>query len=300
MSANAMLDSSAVHKPSTQLQLPPPPGHKPIAWSVGAVLLGFVAQIFSALALSVAFVLVGAEAERAGEVTPTYFALVTLLGLTSLPVVWICARMMRWSVRDVGFARLRRPSTAFGVGIAVWFVFFVFSAAWAALTPSTTEEHVVLKALKEHPQIWVQIVFAVGAIVAAPIAEELVYRALLFRSLCRLGLWPAVVLSGTIFGLVHLSAAPWQNIGPLAVLGMGLAVLYHWSGSIIAPIALHGCFNALSIGVTIGSPSGDKGSESANGVLLGFSLVAAVLIACAVFWPLVRRFADRFEKTANS
>ena len=54
----------------------------------------------------------------------------------------------------------------------------------------------------------------------------------------------ALLLSGAIFGLVHM------NLGyflPLAGLGVALALLYEWSGSLWVPVIAHAAWNAITI-----------------------------------------------------
>ncbi len=83
------------------------------------------------------------------------------------------------------------------------------------------------------------------ACVLAPIYEELLFRAGLYR-FCRqkLGRAAALVISGLCFGALH---GNWAGFLPLAVLGMGLAVIYEATGSIRVPIIAHGLFNLNTV-----------------------------------------------------
>jgi uncharacterized protein len=83
------------------------------------------------------------------------------------------------------------------------------------------------------------------ACVLAPIYEELLFRAALFRFVRqKLGRTPALLVSGVAFGALH---ANWAGFVPLAVLGMLLALAYEATGSIRVPIIAHGLFNLHSI-----------------------------------------------------
>jgi len=83
------------------------------------------------------------------------------------------------------------------------------------------------------------------ACVLAPIYEELLFRAGLYR-FCRqrLGRGAALVISGVCFGALH---GNWAGFLPLAVLGMGLAVAYEATGSIRVAIIAHGLFNLNTV-----------------------------------------------------
>ncbi|MGH8905801.1 MAG: lysostaphin resistance A-like protein [Egibacteraceae bacterium] len=78
----------------------------------------------------------------------------------------------------------------------------------------------------------------------APLAEELLYRGMLFQGLqARFGFWPAAMASGIVFGLVHVELL----VAVLtAVLGVYLAWLFRRRGTILAPILAHAVFNAIS------------------------------------------------------
>ncbi len=83
------------------------------------------------------------------------------------------------------------------------------------------------------------------ACVLAPIYEELLFRAGLYR-FCRqkLGRGWALLISGICFGALHANVA---GFVPLAMLGMGLALAYEATGSIRVPIIAHGLFNLNTV-----------------------------------------------------
>jgi len=91
-------------------------------------------------------------------------------------------------------------------------------------------------------------------VVLAPIAEELYFRGILFRSVRDVrGPGVGIAVSAALFGLVHY--APAEGAGELVLplvmvlTGAVLAVLYERSGNLVVPIAAHMAFNA--IGVTL-------------------------------------------------
>jgi len=83
------------------------------------------------------------------------------------------------------------------------------------------------------------------ACVLAPISEELMFRAGLFRYIRqKLGRMPALLVSGLCFGLLHGS---WAGSIPLAALGIILALVYEATGSIRVPLVVHALFNLNTI-----------------------------------------------------
>ncbi|GIW05857.1 MAG: hypothetical protein KatS3mg060_0662 [Dehalococcoidia bacterium] len=81
--------------------------------------------------------------------------------------------------------------------------------------------------------------------VLAPIAEETFFRGLVLTGLiARLGVTGAVAVSSALFAAAHLVP---QVIPPIFILGVLLAILRLWSGSLWPPIALHAAFNAISL-----------------------------------------------------
>lgn len=84
----------------------------------------------------------------------------------------------------------------------------------------------------------------VTAAVIAPFAEELFYRGLLFGAIAQRASFPvAAAISGVLFGIAHGPAAAI----PISVLGIGLAYVYHRTGTIAASMATHGLVNAVEV-----------------------------------------------------
>lgn len=80
-------------------------------------------------------------------------------------------------------------------------------------------------------------------VVGAPLSEEFVFRGGIFGGLSRYGFWPAALVSGGLFGLVHLQIG---MIPAFALVGIGLAYLYWSRGSLWDSIICHGMFNFTS------------------------------------------------------
>jgi membrane protease YdiL (CAAX protease family) len=82
------------------------------------------------------------------------------------------------------------------------------------------------------------------ASVAAPFAEETMFRGILYSALrTRLGVWGGAALSGAIFSLVHPTLP--GGFLPIMMVGMGLAFVYEWRKSLLPGMVLHGLYNGL-------------------------------------------------------
>ncbi len=80
---------------------------------------------------------------------------------------------------------------------------------------------------------------------AAPIAEEVLYRLFTFLPLKeKFGLWGGAIASGVIFALLHFNAY-W--LAEMVVVGVGLALLYYWTGSLVSSIVAHSFINTSKI-----------------------------------------------------
>lgn len=85
--------------------------------------------------------------------------------------------------------------------------------------------------------------FLAGAL--APVAEEILYRLFTFRALeARFGLAGGAVMSAAIFALFHFNAY-W--LAELMVVGIGLALLYSWTGSLASAIIAHSVINTAKM-----------------------------------------------------
>jgi len=90
--------------------------------------------------------------------------------------------------------------------------------------------------------IWGLVFAVVSACLLAPLAEELLYRGVLFRSFwIRLGVLPAALVSSTIFAVLHF----YDGYGLLSVgcFGLSCALLYASTGSLVSCIVLHLLYN---------------------------------------------------------
>ncbi|MCL4496044.1 MAG: CPBP family intramembrane metalloprotease [Firmicutes bacterium] len=91
----------------------------------------------------------------------------------------------------------------------------------------------------------IMLLMIVAIVVMAPVAEEILFRGILFGSLWPIwGLTWAVIVAGTIFGLAHMNLT---LLIPLACAGMILNLIYYKTRSLIPSTIAHATFNLLSV-----------------------------------------------------
>ena len=96
------------------------------------------------------------------------------------------------------------------------------------------------------PAAWMMAAFALVGSLSAPIAEELLFRGVLFHSLrtkWRLNTGGAIVGSSLLFAFAHVS--PFAFL-PLFVLGLAFAGMYVRTNSLWIPILMHVTNNVVS------------------------------------------------------
>lgn len=90
-----------------------------------------------------------------------------------------------------------------------------------------------------------KIALIIGACVIAPFAEEIIFRGYLYPVVKKYTEpFIAAICTGILFGAVH--GEIWAVI-PISLLGIILALLYEWSGSIWTCILCHALFNSINV-----------------------------------------------------
>ncbi|MBW8864549.1 MAG: CPBP family intramembrane metalloprotease [Verrucomicrobia bacterium] len=92
---------------------------------------------------------------------------------------------------------------------------------------------------------WLRVYLGFFAVVIAPVAEEFIFRGILYSTAKKLG-WPTFGWVGVslLFAIVHFNAPIFL---PLLVLALALTWLYEKTEGLFAPIMAHGLFNAVNL-----------------------------------------------------
>ncbi len=106
---------------------------------------------------------------------------------------------------------------------------------------------------------WWLILLAAG--VGAPLAEELLFRGLIFGALRQsaLGFAGATVITALSWSLLHANYSVY-GLAAITLIGIYLAWLRERTGGLLAPIICHGAYNSLIIFLMVLAPDGALGS----------------------------------------
>jgi len=253
------------------------------AWA--ALLTGFGITVMGGVIVAIAATAMGGSASdpSAGvSLGLTFFQNFALIGAA----LFFATMVGRPRAQDFG---LRRPrlGSAFGLLLAVWAGFFVFSGAWVTLLgldePQTLPDELGAKDSALNLALVIVLICVI-----APIGEELFFRGYFFRALRNWKGWlPAAVITGLVFGAIHIGSAPIGYTLPLAFFGFGLCLLYERTGSLYPCIALHALNNSVAFGLT------QKWSWE-----IAPTMVGAVIASLTIARLIARALGDRDESGA--
>ncbi|MEI6446925.1 MAG: CPBP family intramembrane glutamic endopeptidase [Actinomycetes bacterium] len=243
-----------------------------------AIAIGISIALVGAGVVSVAAAVLGALSGREFSVgSPgVKLAATVVQDAAMVASVFITAKLAEGKLRLQGFGFVpslvsRRRATL--LGVATWLAFIGFTAGWTALVGKSGKQS-ILDDLGIDQSVWLWIGTVVLITVIAPLAEEILFRGFLFSTLWRwmpLGL--AALITGALFGALHLGGSPPLLTVPLGVLGVFLCLLRAATGSLIPCIVVHAVNNTLAFGV------GEKLAGVWVLALLVFSVGSVVVIS---------------------
>ena len=111
------------------------------------------------------------------------------------------------------------------------------------------ENQAAVKLLTDAKSIWTVAYLGVFAVLIAPVAEEFIFRGMLFPFVRQLG-FPRLAWFGVsaLFALIHVNL---PTFVPLFALALALTWLYERTDNLLAPITAHALFNAANFAVLL-------------------------------------------------
>jgi len=227
----------------------------PLWRSLGLAVTASVAAVAAAVAAGIVWFAAGGGGARATAAlknpgsdplqTVTFIAYAVMAAV----LLWRWPRIAHRTLHELGLRALRRADfVAAGTGIAAVVALRVLTGLALSFTHNT---HHVQTGF-QHFRItdpYGAVATAVSAVIAAPFAEELLFRGVIFSALrARLPLLVAALLSALLFGLVHDDAVLFPA---LAGLGFVNALVYARCGNLYAAMIVHAANNALPIAFLI-------------------------------------------------
>lgn len=209
--------------------------------------VAFAAGVFGSLAAGMTMAGFELSPDARTVIGSAGFQLGLLLGVAFLPL-------------NLGHPPLAAPLVrgSFVSGVVVFLialpVITIVNLAWLGLLKAAgvpAEQQDLLRLFVETDSALLLTVMVLLATIVAPIAEELLFRATLFRYLRnRLPRWLALSLPGVVFAALHIN---WWTLdglasfAPLVTLAVVFALAYERTGRIGTAIVAHGLFNLHTI-----------------------------------------------------
>ncbi len=240
----------------------PAPTARSREWSVRYALAALVLALLVGAALGLAF-------DQSGVAIPRGAGALIIDGafLATLAPLY---RSGALRATDLG---LRRVPAGRSVGLAVlaFVAYVVVSRLWHSwVNPPPIES--TFGALANQSTVVIVLV-GLAAVVTAPVVEEIFFRGFLYRSLRnRMGIVPACVIVGVIFGLGH-TQYPLLVRPVLAAFSVIACLLYERTGSLLPGIAMHSYIDSSGFEWAL--------TGRVNVVLDAFGLLALLLLAVA-------------------
>jgi uncharacterized protein len=140
---------------------------------------------------------------------------------------------------------------AVGWMAAAFAAFYVFTLIWVSILGVSPDDTKLPDELGVKDSTYALLAVAFLVAVVAPMAEEFFFRGFFYGALRNWkGPWPAAVLTGLVFGAIHLGSAEAAFLLPLGFFGFSLCLLRERTGSLYPGIALHCINNSLAFGVS--------------------------------------------------
>jgi membrane protease YdiL (CAAX protease family) len=221
-------------------------------WELDRFMHQFIALLVSLNLALILGALAQSVAGKPGLGNLTWHTLAAALSFQGVAIVFTARLVrehgMRWA--EAFGLHSRWPTAllfgglAAGLFLPVGWLLQMASAELMSRAHLKTEIQPAVQAL-QHTVTWLdRVIMGVVTIGIAPVAEELLFRGILYPAIRQAG-FPGVALWGTslLFAAIHV------NLGifvPLLLLALILARLYERTGNLLAPITAHALFNAFN------------------------------------------------------
>jgi uncharacterized protein len=226
---------------------PHPPSDGRAGWAPWLAAVAMLTGLGITLVLTVLVVIVATVA-GASEDAPGVNIVLTLaqnVALVGAALFFAAMGSGRPAAGDFGLRRAPLWSSV-GLLVAVWVGFQALSQIWSLAIELDQQQDLPKKLGAEGPLLNVLAVVVLVTVIA-PLGEELFFRGFFFGALRnRHGPWPAALITGIVFGGIHVGPAGF--LVPLMIFGVGLCLLYEWTGSLYPAIALHALNNSFALG----------------------------------------------------
>ncbi len=171
--------------------------------------------------------------------------------------IWVFLREVNFSWNEAfGFSAAPR-NRAIVLGVAAGVLFLplawggqaVFAILLRLVHITPDPQQLVEELSKSGSPLMEKVYLGVLAVFVAPVAEESLFRGILYPTIKRLG-YPKLALWGTaaLFGAFHVNLVTFV---PLTLFGVVLILSYEATGNLLTPIIAHSVFNSVNFLILI-------------------------------------------------
>jgi len=158
------------------------------------------------------------------------------------------AEIFGFNRRNTGYCLLLGLATGLGLVLIAMALALVTSLLIQALGDQAEPQKLVRLIAEEAAkpdQTGALIFFVVMAVAVAPVAEEILFRGILYPAIKQIG-YPRVATIGTaiLFALFHVNLLTFASLTAVA---LALIALYEFTDNLLAPITAHAVFNASNL-----------------------------------------------------
>ena len=229
----------------------PPPEHP--LWKPWMAWAGLVAAFAGALMGALVIGAIGAAAGSSfANPSPAVSISATIVqDLSFVGAALLFASLAARPLPEQFGLRPTRLWPAVGWMAAAFAAFYAFTLVWVSILGANPDDTKLPDELGVNDSTFALLAVAFLVAVVAPMAEEFFFRGFFFGALRNWkGPLPAAILTGLVFGAIHVGSAEAAFLLPLAFFGFTLCLLRERTGSLYPGIALHCMNNSLAFGVS--------------------------------------------------
>ena len=234
------------------------------AWHAPTALFGgFAAVVTLGLVLFPVFLLAGLG--ETAEAVALLLALIVQDGVLmagALFLAWTVAPPRLWHFG----VRKTKPLKPILWAVLAFAVILAFEIAWIEYF-DVGEGNVEELGDNSPAGFWV----CLAVIVVAPVSEEFFFRGFFYRALrTRFRVWSASLIDALVFASLHYQGTEDSALALpiIAVFGLGMCLIYEYTGSLFPVIAVHAAFNTFAM----------LGQAPIPAVMIGLTVITACVL----------------------
>jgi uncharacterized protein len=227
-----------------------PPLGVPLWAPFAALLAAFVGVLLIGIVIGI-FVAIGGGDATSDPSTGLSLVLTAIQDALFVFVAWYAVDLLATRPAPASFGlRLVRPLPALGWTLLAYAGFFAVTAILVAVLGQPEDQELV-QDIEQESAFVVLAGFALLSCFIAPLAEEFFFRGFMYRAIAERvhPIWAALI-SGGVFGAIHLGGSPAVSVAVLSVFGVALGLVLWRTGSLIPCIMLHAFNNSIAFGAT--------------------------------------------------